>query len=598
LAYAAGLYRIFSTTGGGTWQQVGEAPFPIHKMVFPPDTPGLILAASDGGLLASTDAGAHWQAQSLGGLALTTLLLDSAQPQRLYAGTSSNGVLRSNDQGVTWTGATDGVPYGSVVALAGSSTNPDVVLAGVEQLTPQGGFLSGDILRTTDGGATWTVVSPPNINTPLDIAVCAADPSTVYAAARSGLLKSTDGGQTFPVTLLPGKDVDVVALDSTCNTLYVTVFADGVYSSPDAGTTWSPAALTNGMMLTAPTYAHPLAVSPHDAQSVLASSNAGLFVTTNGGQNWALANGVVAISPGVLSVSSLEPGRLWMGTYGTGLWSRFPNMSWGKPKTDVAPYVFTVLADSSHAQRVFAGTQPGLWESPDDGSTFSDLFAPGDVSAPENILAVAPDPTNPSIVYAGGEALGVYKSTDGGAHWATSNGTLTPWATSVGNFLWVSAVLVDPAAPTHVIIGTNRRGLYKSVDSAGSWNPIVPVASAALVEDLLATSGAGAALYASVPGVGILKSTDGGDMWSTLTTGLTSLDVTKLAVDSTTGNLFVVTEADGVFESRDQGATWAPFYTDCLATSRLGSGIAVLNNGSAGNTLVVAGPGGVLAHPL
>ena len=590
-AYAAGDFRVFVGGAGGTWQQVGESPFPIHKLAFPAGPSTTILGASYGGLLQSTDGGAHWNVLSLNGELLTTMLLDPAQPQRLYVGTIGGGILRSDDTGVTWNPVNNGVPYGQIFAFAGDTQDPDVVFASVGQLTPQGGWTGyGDVIRTGDGGMSWTVVTPPSTYSAADPATCAANPEIVYAATHMGLLQSIDGGLTFPQTLLAGKDIASVAVDSTCNTVYAYAFSDAAYVSPDGGKTWS-GPLTNGLKLSAPTTVHPISVDPKNANHALAGSQAGLFQTTDNGGTWALVNGVEAVAAGDLSVSTTEPDRLWMGTGGTGVWSRTPGTKMAGAHGRDRALRLHGPRGLSQAKRVFAGTWPGLWASTDDGATFNEVYTP------DNIWAVAPDPTNAQILYAGSEQIGVFKSTDGGGHWTQSNGALTAWPTAVGNFIWIGSMLVDPAAPTHVLIGTYGRGIYLSTDSAGTWNPVAPAANMSAVSCLVSTPGPSGAFYACVQGVGVLKSVDGGVTWSTLTSGLASLDVTKLAVNPSSGALYVTTLGDGVFRSLDQGATWKAFDTECLGSTRMGGGIAVLK-GSGGNTLVVSGAGGVLAHPL
>jgi photosystem II stability/assembly factor-like uncharacterized protein len=594
-AYAAGDFRVFAVGASGTSQQVGESPFPIHKLAFPPNAPAqTILGASYGGLLQSTDGGATWTMLALSGELLTTMLLDPAQPQRLYVGTIGGGIWRSDDGGGTWFAVNNGVPYGQVFALAGDPQDADVVIASIAQLTPQGGWTGyGEIIRTADGGKSWAVSTTPMApmtQTAADIETCTSNPNIVFAAIGNGLLKSVDGGMTFPQTFLAGKDIASVGIDSSCNTVYAYAYNDAAYQSIDGGMTWSPP-LTNGLMLTAPTTVHPLAIDPAHADHVLAGSQAGLFETTNGGMAWSLVHGAEAIAAGDLSVSPLEPDRLWMATGGTGLWTRTTTGGWQQPMGKAGSYDFAILADGNHQNRVLAGAEPGLWVSNDDGAMFSDLYSP------ENIFAIATDPTNPQILYAGGEVNGLFVTTDDGAHWTQSNGTLTAWPTSVGVTIWIGALLVDPATPTHVIMGTFGRGLYLSTDSAGSWNPVAPAASTSVVSCLVGTSKPSAAFYACAQGLGVLKSIDGGSTWSTLTTGLTSLDVTKLTVDPATGDLYATTQADGVFRSTDQGATWKAFEPECLPTRSVQSGIAVVKGG-AGNELVVTGSGGVFAHPL
>src|SRR5207247_6700600 len=84
-----------------------------------------------------------------------------------------------------------------------------------------------------------------------------------------------------------------------------------------------------------------------------------------------------------------------------------------------------------------------------------------------NGLALAIDPTNPSIVYDGTGGDGLYKSIDGGDTWAPANGRL-PLPLSV------ESIAEDPSAPESLYIGTSlfsfSTGLWKSTDGGGRWS--------------------------------------------------------------------------------------------------------------------------------
>jgi len=63
-------------------------------------------------------------------------------------------------------------------------------------------------------------------------------------------------------------------------------------------------------------------------------------------------------------------------------------------------------------------------------------------------------------------------------------------------------------------------------------------------------------VFTAVQNVGMIRSTNKGASWSVVNTGLTSLDIRALLIN-TNGHVFAGT-AQGVFRSTDNGATWAP----------------------------------------
>src|SRR5207249_2489162 len=86
-----------------------------------------------------------------------------------------------------------------------------------------------------------------------------------------------------------------------------------------------------------------------------------------------------------------------------------------------------------------------------------------------SILALAIDPTTPSTLYAATRSGGVFKSTDGGGSWTDVNMGLTN--------LDVHAVAVDPTNGNVVYAGVTPHsfpgatGIFKSTDGGGSWSP-------------------------------------------------------------------------------------------------------------------------------
>src|SRR5207244_4116485 len=80
-----------------------------------------------------------------------------------------------------------------------------------------------------------------------------------------------------------------------------------------------------------------------------------------------------------------------------------------------------VAIDPTNASRMFAATDGGLFVTTDGGASWAHPTDPSYASVNGNITAVVIDPSNPSIVYIGGGAATVGKSTDGGVHWAAAN---------------------------------------------------------------------------------------------------------------------------------------------------------------------------------
>ena len=237
----------------------------------------------------------------------------------------------------------------------------------------------------------------------------------------------------------------------------------------------------------------------------------------------------------------------------------------------------------------------GVWKTTDAGTTWANV-TDGQL-ATSSVGAIAVAESDPNVVYVGmGEHAirgvmtshgdGVYRSTDAGRTW-----------TNVGleRTRSISRIRVHPRNPDLVYVaaqgapyGANEeRGIYRSTDGGGSWELILYVDENSGASDLSMDMTNPRILYASFwdhrrlpwqvvsggPGSGFWKSTDGGDTWHEINSGLpdsmgkTSIDVSRANPD----RVFAMVEADpggGLFRSDDAGATWSLVSEDWTIRAR------------------------------
>lgn len=130
------------------------------------------------------------------------------------------GLRESTDSGATWTG----VSLEGRVDFHRLTAATDVVLG----LSAQ----DGRLLRSADGGRTWTDLGTPPL---FDLALDPADADHVVGTTEQGPAASTDGGATFaPITGAPL----LALLAWTPKTLYGVTPDGGVHTSTDGGSTW------------------------------------------------------------------------------------------------------------------------------------------------------------------------------------------------------------------------------------------------------------------------------------------------------------------------------------------------------------------------
>jgi len=195
----------------------------------------------------------------------------------------------------------------------------------------------------------------------------------------------------------------------------------------------------------------------------------------------------------------------------------------------------------------------GLWKTSNGGQSWDsntdDLPSLG-------VSSILVDPTNTNIMYIGtgdrdaGDApgLGVYKSVDGGASWFASN-------TGMGNQV-VGQMLMHPNNPSYILAATSG-GVYRSLNGGSSWSLESPSNN---YKDMKFQPGNPNIVYATETsgGANFWRSTDAGDSWTQIASGLNSSQRLSIAVtpaDSTVVYLVssVSSAFGGLFKSTDAG---------------------------------------------
>lgn len=193
-----GLGNCFKTSNGGnSWLRIYIASKQFHAIAFLNSTTGL--AVGEGGAFYRTvNGGSTWSpcTAAVGNIALRGLKWIDAR--HCWAAGDSGAILTSQDAGLTWTrqlspakSSMYGVDF--VDSLRGWA------VGGTGYWTIEGG--EGVLLKTTDGGQTWTELPVPSGAKCL-AGVCALDSLHVLIAdPRGKLFLSTDGGEFWQMKL-------------------------------------------------------------------------------------------------------------------------------------------------------------------------------------------------------------------------------------------------------------------------------------------------------------------------------------------------------------------------------------------------------------
>ncbi|MBV9332968.1 MAG: glycosyl hydrolase, partial [Candidatus Eremiobacteraeota bacterium] len=233
----------------------------------------------------------------------------------------------------------------------------------------------------------------------------------------------------------------------------------------------------------------------------------------------------------------------------------------------------------------FGGVDGGVWRSINYGLTWTNI-TDGQLNASNSIGALAVAPSDPKTIYIGtGEADirntfitgdGVYKTTDAGKTWRYAGLKETHT---------IGKIVVDPqdanvvyaASMGHVYAKNAERGIFKSTDGGAHWSKVLYVDGATGACDLVMDPSHPGTLYAAMwqayrtpyslnsggPGSGLYKTADGGTHWMKISTnpGFPTGVLGRIGVSVAASNpkiVYAIVQAKhgGIFRSEDGGGRW------------------------------------------
>ncbi|MFL5800091.1 MAG: choice-of-anchor D domain-containing protein [Actinomycetota bacterium] len=544
---------------GSQWTQIGPAPLQID--------PGG--GSCDGGALNCNN---DYQGVGPDSGMVTDIAVDprNTTDRTIYIAANDGGVWKSNDGGSTWTPRTDDQVSLSIGALALDPANPSIVYAGTgAQPVATNGFVKGaGILKSTDGGQTWSTVGA-SVFTGLRINRMVMPAANVLlVGSSSGLYRSVDGGVNFgnnspnfdngqPV-LGSGALISDLHLDTAnSNTVYSAVSNQGLFRSTDGGATFPTNLFSNtgGPTGTLNYISFAQSTNPNN-QEIVASIQGGtyqLIRSTNGGTSWSGPSATASTAAG--QNNGCQCG-----------------------------YDQTVGIDPQDANQVYIGFQE-LYQSSDGGQAFNTTpVTHGQTHWDHHAITFSPSSHwggggAPTTMYVG-EDGGFARSTDGGANWTNLNagiGTNLLRAIDIGR--GSSANNADTYGGMQDTGTSERRAGF----SGNDWHLGIDGDGGAVAVDPSNPQRA----YGQDDG-GYIITTNGGNTWDFSTPhGLPS--AFRFAIDpNTPANVFATTATGNgfnpaavLYESTDSGNNYTSIHTFPSAVW------AVANTAADSNTMWV-----------
>jgi len=531
----------------------------------------VFLASSGDGVFRSADFGDSWQmiVNGLGSQDISRLSISPAFESngRVLAASNAGGVWRSMDGGDSWQMVlTEAVVINGFAEVA-ESQNQHAVIAG---------DADGNVWRSDDNGRLWEVVH--EFSGLGAVTSVSGHAGHIYAGtARGGLLKSTDGGQTFVPVFSPDSagrpvcrksnaaqsdssitSINVVPGAAGENTVFVTSWYGGVHVSTDNGRTWSvwSEGLTCEGQADGLKVAHFRdleAVSLNDGRTIYwLGAFDGLFRRDSQSSNWQQQETLpVGLIKGMaVTAGRNQPLAIALSTYGGGFYLTHDNGStWTIGNKGLLTTRLTGMAFSPEYgddDSIYAGAIRRLLKSSDRGHSWQliELYTPGIGARLRNKLA----------------SWGLPVDRD-----QRSSSPIYP--------THIVPVLEDGSL--HILFGTRDHGVMTFEELSGevetTWAGTNEVINSLAVSP---DFGKDRMLFASIRGEGVYRSEDGGLSWVAVNRGLDFIgdwaanpkrgdfrrDV-NLSIASDVAGRFTLfagsPAADGVYVSHDRGDSWA-----------------------------------------
>lgn len=140
-----------------------------------------------------------------------------------------------------------------------------------------------------------------------------------------------------------------------------------------------------------------------------------------------------------------------------------------------------------------------------------------------------------------------------------ANGSFTLNVTDSGR---LRSIVVNPVNPSNIFVATAEGGVWRSSDAGASWTPITETVGSLSCGSLAMDPRNPSILYLGLgdpfdgTGIGLIKSTDGGNTWSAPVYLGDSSVTTLVMVSPDDSNIVLATTNKGLFRSADAGASW------------------------------------------
>ncbi len=353
---------------------------------------------------------------------VSSIAFDPADPFTFYVGLGTGGVMKTSDNGVTFSGIFENEAVAAVGAVAVAPSNAKHVWVGTGEANDRNSSSWGDgVYFSDDGGGSWKNLGLKKSRTIARIVVHPSDTNTVWVAAMGdlwtrggerGLFRTTDGGKGWKAVLTapsPHDDVtgcgDVAVDPKDPRNVYAVLYSrqrtpwsftsgntltdgkpiGGIYRSADGGATWKK--LDGGL----PTVTGRIGIGIYDANPKIlfavvqsdeggasgdvTSKTGGIFRSADGGDTWSRVN---PLNPrpfyfSQIRVDPADSSKVYVLGFGLHV-----SLDGGKTFREdysrkVHPDLHDLAIDPRNTKRLLLGTDGGAYQSYTGGKNWDHL---------------------------------------------------------------------------------------------------------------------------------------------------------------------------------------------------------------------------------
>ncbi len=582
-----------SSDAGKSWSHMGLTETRhIGRIAVHPRDPNIVYVAAvgyhfsngpDRGLYKTTDGGKTWAKILYKGdhVGVVDVVINPRKPNTVFAvtydkrripwnfdeGGPETGIYKSDDAGKTWTRLAGGLPTGKLArsGLAIYPKNPSIMYAVIDNLNPRpqaegqpaapatgrGGAprpIGGEVYRSENEGRTWTKMNAPG--------------------------ESIGGGKWYGwIYIDPNND----------KTVYVPSVS--FYRSVDGGKTWGAKGPENIASSFHVDY-HAFWIDPRDSNHLILGSDGGLAVSYDFGATWDVFDHLPLAQYYAIGVDMEEPYHVYGGLQDNGSVKIPSNGPRGSITRDDWEMVgggdgMYNVVDPEDSRWLYNESQNGAIQRVDQltGTSRSIRPVPPKGRPPYRFNWTAPihlSPHNSRIVYFGAQV--VLRSVNRGDTWQEISPDLTTNDPEKlkGNieFCTLTTISESPIAPGILWAGSDDGKVQITRDGGGTWKDVTAKVAAAgapaeyFVTRIFASPHAEGTAFVTKSGWHrdvyapyVLRTSDYGDTWTAIGSGLPEGTVYSFAQDRKNADLLFVGTEVGVFATLDGGKSWHPFGT-------------------------------------